>query len=106
MGYGGASSLFSVDAGDGSLIKKIDVKDHVKGVQGLISLTADEDGNVYALIWQTKEIHVWSVDLSESRVLLPSEDLDSNPTSMVYNGLTDEIFVSYQNCNRIDRFQL
>ena len=105
MGYGGASSLFSVDAGDGSLIKKIDVKDHVKG-QGLISLTADEDGNVYALMWQTKEIHVWSVDLSESRILLPSEELDSNPTSMVYNGLTDEIFVSYQNCNRIDRFQL
>ena len=97
----GKDTLTVLDAKTGKHIKTIDVEE--KAPHGI---TADNEGNVYVCYFHTKEICVWSKDFKESRTLLSGNMLSSGPRDILYNNITDELFVSYRITDQADKFQL
>ena len=96
------NALIVLDAATGKHIETVNVEE--KNPQGL---TRDKDGNVYVCYWSTHEICVWSPDLEESRILLTSIDLQSNPKTILYDETHDDLYVSYSDdTDFVDRFHL
>lgn len=95
------NTLTILDGNDGKLIRIINL--HRKGPQGL---TTDDDGNIYVCYSRTREISVWSPDLTQSSILLSGSDLQKCPQNILYNSVIDELIVSYFSSNTIDCFGL
>ena len=66
------------------------------------SVTVDQrNGHVYVYYKETKEIVVWSEDLSRSICI--SDDLKREPAAITFNHQIGELLVSYESCDTIDR---
>ena len=94
-------SLTFVDIKHGDLIKTIDVKN--KEPRGL---TTDNSGNLYVCYRGTKEVAVWSPDVTQNRVVLSGGDLRPDVWRVLYNKTTDQLIVSYQDTDMIDIFKM
>lgn len=100
----GKNTITTLAAENGSLVNSATVNENIG--YNVASLTADEDGNIYTLVRMTNEIRVWTPDLQESRSLTPDRINMSNATSIVYNDLTQELLIGYEEWDFIDRLQL
>ena len=95
-------TLTLLNANNGSLLKIIDLKG--KQPEGL---TVDNDGNIFVACYKTKEICVWSNDVTKSSTLISRKDLEREPECIAYSRSTDALYISYYgDCDYIERFQL
>ena len=69
-------------------------------------VTTDKYGNFYVALYNQGQIKVWSPDLKTSRTLLQKSDLSKVPMLVLYNDVTNELLVSYEKRNFVDRFKL
>ena len=69
-------------------------------------VTTDKYGNFYVALYNQGQIKVWSPDLKKSRTLLQKSDLSKVPMLVLYNDVTNELLVSYEKTNFVDRFKL
>ena len=76
---------------NGTLLKTIDVKG--KYPHGL---TVDNNGNSILCCRKTREILVWSNDLTNSRILLAGQKLRWDPCDIMYSCRAGELFVVYK----------
>ena len=76
---------------------------HTCTVDGRIpkKVTVDRNGHVYVYYNETKEIVVWSEDLSKSICLVG--DLKREPTAIAFNQKNGELLISYESCDVVDR---
>ena len=72
----------------------------------LRGLAIDDNGNFFLSSRATGEILVVSNDLAKSRVILERQSLHPNPNLLLYRKSTGELYVSYFNNGKIDRFTL
>ena len=97
-----ANTITLLEAANGRLIQTIDVK----GERRPRDITVDNQGNAYISYFETGEIYIWSNDFKTSRLLLSEKELGDDPRCIVYNSVNDILYVSYENNNMIDCFQL
>ena len=90
-----------LDASTGDHIRTVDVKG--KSPHGI---TADGEGNVYTSYHRTKEVCLWPTDFQQFRTILTSKDLSGSPLFVMYNDSFNELCVSYNTKDKVDRFCL
>ena len=95
------NTIAMLDASTGDHIRTVDVKG--KSPHGII---ADGEGNVYTSYHRTKEVCLWSTDFQEFRTILTSKDLNGSPIFVMYNDSLNELCVSYNTKDKVDRFSL
>ena len=93
-------TLTLLNVNNGSLLKIVDMEE--KGPRGI---TVDNDGNIFVACNRTREICVWSNDLTKSRRRISQKDLDSAPDCIAYSSSTDTLYISHGFCDYIERFQ-
>ena len=72
-----------------------------------VGVTADSDGNVYVCYYRTSEVAVLSGDLSNEKILLSTRDgLSYNPLAITYDNNTHQLIISYDDNNKVDRYDL
>ena len=103
----GNDTLTLLEAQTGTFIRSIDVGEGKKPW----GITTDSDGNVYVCYCDTNEIHVWSADFQESKILLTRGDLlGESPRYNVYSAVNNSLYVSYNGSsdsrNTVDSFCL
>ena len=94
-------TLTLLDAGTGNLLKTVGLNSKQP-----FGLTVGTDGNIFVCYRGSREICVWSNDLSKSVTLLADQDIRSEPTDIAYNRNTNQLFISYYKTDEIDRFQI
>ena len=95
-------TLTLLNANNGSLLKIVDMKGKYP-----CGITVDNDGNIFVACGRTREICVWSNDLTQSRTLISGKDLEREPREIAYSRSTDTLYIGYGNdCDYIERFQL
>ena len=97
----GKKTLTVVDASNAAVLNITDLKD-----KSSCGLTVDDVGNIFICCTLTREILVLSKDLSQCQVLLKGQDIQMNPLNVLYKKLTGELYVTYDNADEIERFQL
>lgn len=95
------NKIIFLDANDGHVVKTLLDKDKFP-----YNLTADFDGNVYVTYRERQEICVWTTDLQHCKPILTDTELSAVPSHIVYMNTTDELLVSYENSDVIDKFHV
>ena len=92
------STLTLLEAETGMFVKTLNMSG-----QEPRGITADEYGNVYVCLYNTCQIHVWSNDFENSKVLMSGVE---GPNRIVYSSVKNNLCISYDNKNTVDYIQL